>query len=86
METGIQRNRWTDGSTDQWTDGPNGMTNIWQIDRQMNSIQNQMDIQRYRLRMDCMNQSDGQIDEKRLIDRQTYENKTNRNIHITHYT
>ena len=66
METGTQRNRWTDGSTDQWTDGPNGLTNIWQIDRQMNSIQNQMDIQRYRLRMDCMNQSDGQIDEKDL--------------------
>ena len=32
METGTQRNRWTDGSTDQWTDGPNGLTNIRQTD------------------------------------------------------
>ena len=32
---GIQRNRWIDGLTDQWTDGLNGWINIWQIDRQM---------------------------------------------------
>ena len=36
METDIQRNRWIDGLTDQWTDGLNGLINIWQIDRQMN--------------------------------------------------
>ena len=33
---GIQRNRWIDGLIDQWTDGLNGLINIWYIDRQMN--------------------------------------------------
>ena len=33
---GIQRDRWIDRLTDQWTDGLNGWMNIWQIDRQMN--------------------------------------------------
>ena len=33
---GIQRDRWIDRLTDQWTDGLNGWINIWQIDRQMN--------------------------------------------------
>ena len=63
METGIQRNRWIDGLTDQWTDGLNGLITIWQIDRQM-------DRKRYRLRMDDVRWTNWR---NRLIDRQTDE-------------
>ena len=33
---GIQIYRWIEGLTDHWTDGLNGLINIWQTDRQMN--------------------------------------------------
>ena len=43
METGIQRNRWIDGLTDQWTDRLNGLITIWQIDRQTDELNTEID-------------------------------------------